>query len=550
MTLHLKNILACCLAGLTLSCITVLPVSANRNSDSTVEEATAAASETFDDGVLTYAYVDGGVEIQSCDSSILSVSIMDEIDGYKIVSIADGAFYSCTSLQSVSFGKNVRTLGEAVFMDCTSLKRVEIPETIEEIGPYTFYGCVSLEDITLPDNMTTLPDGMFYNCSVLQDIDLPDSLESIGYASFYGCSLLNNLTLPEGLTSLGEYAFGECYSFTNITLPASLETLGGASFYGCIGLKDFYIPKTLTSLGSLSFLGCTSLSEFIVEEGHGTYTTQDGVLYNTDMTTLYAYPCGKEGTSFTIPDGVKTIHDAAFFSALLEEVIFPDSLENIGGGAFEYCESLRSVTLPNSVRYIYENAFADCTALRSVTLPESLAGIGDYAFYACPNLKEVTIPDGCTTIGDYAFGFTDGTEENEDGTLIPVEIEDFRMYANSGTAAQKWASSSGISFKSLNFDIMKFVWIAVGVLAAALIIFLLVRVIRKNQLTAEERKALLEDDDEDEDDENYEGILSGTEDDADGTFISTGETYGEFLHDMTAGAVESTDTKNDKSDEE
>jgi hypothetical protein len=68
-------------------------------------------------------------------------------------------------------------------------------------------------------------------------------------------------------------------------------------------------------------------------------------LYNKAKTTLIAYPAGKAGSSFTIPNGVAII----------------------GGCSFEYCTSLTSVTIGNSVTSIGDGAFQMCTSLTSVT---------------------------------------------------------------------------------------------------------------------------------------------------------------------------------------
>lgn len=506
MNLQLKKMLAAGMAGLSLLTLSALPVSADRTSQNGGSSA-SSTENTLTDGVVTYTYVDGGVEVQSCDTAIIAVNILDEIDGYKIVSIADGAFYGCDNMKSLTLGNNITRIGEGAFMGCVSLTQMTIPDSVKEIGSHTFYGCASLSEVTLPDHLTTIPEGMFQECNVLQSVELPDSLTTIGSAAFFNCSLLSDVTFHEGLETLGDYAFAGCLSFTDVQLPDSLHTIGAASFYDCVGLTSFHIPDTVETVGTLAFMNCRSLKEFTVDEGHASFTVKDGVLFDVPQETLYVYPAGREETSYIVPSSVTMIYDGAFFGSELTEIVFPEKLETVGAGAFEYCEQLKAIALPEGTKQLYDNAFADCTALREVSLPQSLESIGAYAFYACPKLREVTVPDGCTSIGDYAFGFTDGTEEKEDGTIEPVRIDDFRLLANSGTPAKRWASANRIAFKSLNFSVMGIVWIVLGVAVLAVIVFLLVRVIKKNQLTAEERKALAEAED-DEDEEEYESIVS------------------------------------------
>ncbi len=490
--MQLKKLCSVLLAGLLLAIGTALPVYA----DNATEAGTEA--DTFDDGVVYYVHVDGGVEVYGCDPNTISLKLMDTIDGYKIIGITDGAFYGCSKLQTVELGKNIQKIGESAFMECTSLKKIAVPETVEEIGNYAFYGCTSLETVSLPDHIVNIPEGMFYGCEVLQNPQLSDELESIGNAAFYGCTLMETFPFAEPLTSIGDYAFGNCYSLQEVVLPATVETIGSASFSGCMLLKDFTVTKNLKDIGVLAFWNCLSIAEFTVEEGNANYAAKDGVLYSKDGKTLYSYPLAKEGTQFLIPEGVETIYDGAFFGAALEEIHFPSTLVNVGAGAFEYCESIQAIALPEGTKYIYENAFADCTALVALNLPESLEGVGNYAFYACPKLKNVTLPENCKTVGEYAFGYTDGTETDENGSPIPVKIEGFHL------------TGGGV-------DVMKIVWIVVGVAAVLVIAFFLIRVIRKNQLTKEEAEALADEEeaaDLTEEDAKYQKILDQMDTDA------------------------------------
>lgn len=56
-----------------------------------------------------------------------------------------------------------------------------------------------------------------------------------------------------------------------------------------------------------------SVKEIIVEEGHESYSSEDGVLFNKDKTVLLAYPDGKKDASYAVPDSVIQIEDGAFF---------------------------------------------------------------------------------------------------------------------------------------------------------------------------------------------------------------------------------------------
>ena len=59
----------------------------------------------------------------------------------------------------------------------------------------------------------------------------------------------------------------------------------------------------------------------------------------------------------------------------------PESVTNIGEGAFWGCESLTSITIPESVTSIGSGTFNGCSGLTSLTLPDGITSIGEYAFY-------------------------------------------------------------------------------------------------------------------------------------------------------------------------
>jgi hypothetical protein len=216
------------------------------------------------------------------------------------------------------------------------------------------------------------------------------------------------------------------------------------------------MQKSLNLLVILAALPLMALS--FAAQAQLQYTIADGQVTITNYTgsggevtipsTTNGYPVTAIGTnafqwsglsSVTIPDSVTNIGDGAFllcFSltsfdvnasnpsyASVSGVLFnktlttliqcpinragssyaiPNSVTSIGENAFANC-SLTSVTIPNSVTNIGESAFASCS-LTSVTIPNSVTNISDFAFGLCP-LTSVTIPNSVTTIGELAFSY-------------------------------------------------------------------------------------------------------------------------------------------------
>lgn len=113
-----------------------------------------------------------------------------------------------------------------------------------------------------------------------------------------------------------------------------------------------------------------------------------------------------------IPDTVTEIGYGAFeyydpdegmLGSKLEEIVIPSGVSRIGNSAFCQCVNLKSVTLPGTLRSLGESAFEWCTNLKSVIINEGLKEIPDYAFYGCTSLESVSRLKGVYSVGKYAF---------------------------------------------------------------------------------------------------------------------------------------------------
>ena len=101
-----------------------------------------------------------------------------------VSSIPSYAFYGCTELKTVSFGKRVSSIDESAFYNCSSLNNVVIPETISRLGDYSFRGCTSLCKIFVP-KYTFLGENTFYGCDQLV-IYTPKKARCIAASKTYG----------------------------------------------------------------------------------------------------------------------------------------------------------------------------------------------------------------------------------------------------------------------------------------------------------------------------------------------------------------------------
>lgn len=126
-----------------------------------------------------------------------------------------------------------------------------------------------------------------------------------------------------------------------------------------------------------------------------TYYTVVGLMHKHSQTiSIPAECCG-------IP--VKAIGENAFQGTDVVSIYIPDSVSEIGAGAFSGAESLQEVRLPENLKIIEESAFESCESLYRINVPENLMVIKGMAFAGCSSIKGMTIPESIVWVDTNAF---------------------------------------------------------------------------------------------------------------------------------------------------
>lgn len=307
------------------------------------------------------------------------------------------------SLKSITLPNSLISIEESAFSWCSGLTRINIPSSVSSINDGAFFWCIGMTEITVDEKNSnyTATNGVLFNKNQSKLIwypsgregaySIPNTVVSIANEAFSYSWLLTSITIPNSVTAIGENAFRNCESLTSITLPNSVTAIGNYAFSSCKGLTSVVIPSTLTSIGLYAFADCKLLTEFYVDGAHPNYSAINGVLFNKSQTTLIQYPGGRKGV-YTMPNTVTEIGIGAFFRCSgLTSVIIPNSLETIESCAFQYCSGLTNITIPNAVTSIGIYAFNGCNSLTSITIPSFVKYIGYYAFESCTALTSIKV---------------------------------------------------------------------------------------------------------------------------------------------------------------
>ncbi len=260
--------------------------------------------------------IGNGAEESIDQSTPGTVTIPNEVNGYKVIGIGDYGFYNCAELTTIW-----------------------LPEGLEFIGKYAFYGCTKLRTIKIPDTVTAADKTVFLECPNIEEIETPY------------------------LPNIGEI-IGNIPSNPRVVIKPRKKQAEQET-----GLEEVVIPKPVTSIGERAFGNLPSVRLMIVEEGNSVFDSRDNcnaIVRTEDDILLF----GCQSTK--IPVSVKGIESYAFEGHVkLAAITLPKDIASIGEAAFIGCSELMNIVSRIKVPFaINDNTFSNETyANATLTVP-------------------------------------------------------------------------------------------------------------------------------------------------------------------------------------
>lgn len=337
-----------------------------------------------------------------------------------------------------------------------SEEKLVVPEGITVIGEKAFAGNEAIGKVILPQSIKEIHEEAFSDCLLLQTINLVEGLEHIGESAFENCVKLIRADLPESITIIEKSTFNRCKKLNEVSFGSKVKEIRNLAFYGCNSLKNLQFPRELESIGDMSFYKCLSLTEVHLPEslykmGSNVFTNSGvkSAVINCDLkecgTDIFS-EC-KKLRKLTFGEEVKSVSDKfAFKCPSLKYINFPTSIEYIGRNAFEDSIYMKEMTQSDEIRHIFMNgvdlsenvvipegltsiaggAFYGNTNLISITLPKSLKRIGSRSFCGCTSLKNIIIPNSITELEEGVFAYCTSLETVEfEGKITYVSDNSF-----------------------------------------------------------------------------------------------------------------------------
>ncbi|MBQ6275699.1 MAG: leucine-rich repeat domain-containing protein, partial [Bacteroidales bacterium] len=264
----------------------------------------------------------------------------------------DGVLYLNSGVTTIGGSSSTNS---SPFNNNTNLVSVDLDNSgLRSIGRFAFNNCSSLTSITIGKNITSVDAYSFDNCNGLSavyytggvadwcEISFSNPANPLNYAHnlYINNNLVTDLVIPNTVTEIKQYAFQGATCLTTITIPSSVTSIGMDAFSGCNGLTAVYYTGDIAQWCGISFVSYYSNP---LAYAHKLYINNELL------------------TSLVIPEIITEIKDYAFNNAsCLTSVTIPNSVTSIGQYAFFNCSRLSPITIGNSVANIGQRAFAGC----------------------------------------------------------------------------------------------------------------------------------------------------------------------------------------------
>lgn len=348
--------------------------------------------------------------IQITGNALKNINVEKGNEHYSSI---DGILLSGDGKELIRFPANKITSNDL-------LKPVSIPDGVVIVKSNAFIGCQYITEITLPDSLTTIEENAFNDTNkniylvnigaglksgenlpyAPDEINVSDSNPYLIMNGNFLCSRDKKIIyraiaylpnhekiseIPDGTEKIASYAFCNNSILEKADLPDTVKEIGNHAFSGC-SLKSVTLPQKLISIGSYAFSNCMKAS----------------------------------------------VSTAGAVDSNCINLRIPDSVTEIGEGAFMNWKALKEIAIPDGITVLNDYLFKNCSSLSVLTLPTKMKSIGKEVFYGCYSLKILTIPEGIKKLTYHTVSSGLSSKGALEELVLPVSMSKVEKYAFSG----------------------------------------------------------------------------------------------------------------------
>lgn len=197
--------------------------------------------------------------------------------------------------------------------------------------------------------------------------------------------------------------WGFCYNVSHQTL---MELCSGGNTYtlhnnindhsnGYLQKVTFAEGCNIKSIGDYAFMSCYELKEILIP-WTVEYLGQGAFECCNSLTDVDMQFCPDQSSEDYGTTRLRIIEDFTFWSCQqLKNVYLADGITRIEGKSygspFQYMPALEYLRLPNTLEFIGPHFLCSCTAIEKLTIPASVTYIDGACFHGCSSLAEVYV---------------------------------------------------------------------------------------------------------------------------------------------------------------
>ncbi len=342
------------------------------------------ADDSNSDGVynnsIKYIVSDDEITITGLVSyDIDYLYIPEEINGYKVTSIADESFDVSTRLSFIYIPSSV-VYFENMFMmkDPSSIEFIkpifvayEGSTDIETISGFDFwFSNYDINDFVIIDSIIYVIENneakvfkVFNDATMVTILNEVSgyTLTSIGFGSF-GYSNITNIEIPNSVITIESNAFMSS-ALVSITFEevSSLKTIKRMAFYTCENLISITIPKSVITIEEVAFYQCSVITIYTSQSSKPTNWDDE---WSVDCIIVWESDSNSDGVynnsiKYIVSDDEITITGLVSYD--IDYLYIPEEINgykvtSIADESFDVSTRLSFIYIPSSVVY-FENMF-------------------------------------------------------------------------------------------------------------------------------------------------------------------------------------------------
>ncbi len=344
-----------------------------------------AVLDEVDENTSEYAGANDGAVV------LPEIVVKDDVE-YTVTSVAYGAFWGNTEIQSVVLSDTITTLGQKSFYG-SSVKNLSIGVGLESMDAYALGRMTSLTTITVDEGnySYSVKDGILYNWSGTELVKYPTSRTDTSFV------------VPDGVYTIGDSAFSLA-QISEITMPDTVRLIGNEAFYQAKLTKADL--NNVMEIGDYAFSECSQLRWARLRDwvvlGEGVFAENEAM----QVVYIPKFAKSKEANKRSAFYGIDkakclVIEEGFYFNGIASERL----------------------------------NFERCTTVETVIVEEGVTAVPGYFLNKSEGIDKVYLPSTLVTLS-YGYGST----WKETGA---------QLYATEDTSVSRYLDMYSIEYESL-----------------------------------------------------------------------------------------------------